>query len=91
MPSQIGSTTYRLLAIIFAGEICEILLPFHGKHMLLFVVAVFTSCSNVVFSAPTPADNGNDVIHGQLMRCKTLPAVIAGAAGESLLPPPRFT
>jgi len=80
MPSQVGSTTYRLWAIIVAGEICKILFPFHGEHVFLFVIAVFTSCSNVVLSAPAPADNWNDVIHGQLMRCKTLTAVIAGAA-----------
>ena len=81
MPSQIGSTTYRLRAIIVTGEICEILLPFHGKHVLLFVVAVFTSCSNVVLSAPAPADHWNDVIHCQFIWRKTVAAVIADATG----------
>jgi len=59
--------------------------------MFLFVVAVFASCSKVVLSAPAPADNWNDVIHGQLIWRKTVSAVIADAAGQLLLPPPRFT
>ena len=81
MPSHIGSTTYRLWTIMVAGEIIKILLPFHGKHMFLFIVAVFTSCSNVVLSTLAPADNGNYVIHCQLIWCKPVSAVIAGAAG----------
>ena len=81
MPSQIGSGSYRLWAIIVAAEICKILFPFHGKHMLLFVIAVFTSWSKVVLSTLAPADNGNDVIHCQLIWRKPVSAVIAGAAG----------
>ena len=81
MPSQIGSTTYRLWAIIVAGEICKVLFPFHGKHMFLLIVAVFTSCSNVVLNTLAPADNGNYVIHCQLIWRKTVPAVVASAAG----------
>ena len=89
--SQIGSTADRLWDVIAAGEIQKILFPFHGKHMFLFIIAVFTGCSNVVLSTPAAADNWNDVIHGQLIWRKTPSAVIASASGQSLLPPPRFT
>jgi hypothetical protein len=91
MPPQIGATTHRLWDIIAAGEIREILFPFHGKHMFFFIIAVFTSCSNVVLGALAAANNWNDVIHGQFLRRKPPSAVMAGAPGQSLLPPPRFT
>ena len=59
--------------------------------MLLFTVAVLASCSNVVLSTLAPADNWDDVIHGEVLWRKSTTAVIADAAGQSLLPPSRFT
>ena len=82
---------FRLWDVISAGEICKILFPFHGEQMFLFIIAVFTSRSNVVLSTLAAANDWNDVIHGQLIWRKTPSAVIAGASGQSLLPPPRFT
>ena len=81
MPSQIGSTTYRLWTIMVAGEIIKILLPFHGKHMFLFIVAVFTRWSKIVLSTLAPADNRNYVIHSQLIRRTTATAIVTCAAG----------
>ena len=49
--------------------------------MFLFVIAVFTGCSNVVLDAPAAANNGNDVIHSQLIWRKVPTAVIANATG----------
>ena len=48
--------------------------------MFLFIIAVFTRRSNVVLGTLAPADNWNDVIHGQLIWGKSPSAVIAGAA-----------
>jgi hypothetical protein len=58
--------------------------------VFLFIVTLFTSCSNVVLGTFAAADNGNDVIHCQLIRREALTAIIAGPAGQLLFPPPLF-
>jgi hypothetical protein len=72
------------------GETLEILLPFHGEHVFLFIVALLAGYGNIALGAFAAPDNGNDVIHRQLIRRETATAIVADPPGEPLLPPPRI-
>ena len=55
--------------------------------MLLFVVAGFAGRDEIAFGASAAANQGNDVVHGQLGGFEFSLAVIADACGPFSLPP----
>jgi hypothetical protein len=68
-------------------QVVQVLLPFYGKQVLFFIVAILAGRYAVAPCALTPAGKRYDVIKGQLLGWDLCPAVIALARSNAAFPP----
>ena len=62
--------------------------------MAFFGIAVFATGNTIVFGGFPPANDGNQMIHGELRARKLFFAVVAETFSQNLLPPsalPQFS
>lgn len=74
---------------LFFFERAEILLPFHGKEVLFFVVALFTARNKVPLYRFPSAHDRDKMVHGQISRFKLAFAIVAATGRALPLPPLR--
>jgi hypothetical protein len=73
--------------LLFREGVLKVSFPFHGKKVLLLLVALLANRGYVSLACLTTPDNGNDMVHTQLSRRKKAAAITASAPVQTLLPP----
>jgi hypothetical protein len=76
--------------LIFSKGVLKVRLPFHGKKVFFFIVALFANRDYVSLGGLAATYNRNDMVHGQFRRREMAPAIMALAPGQTLVPPAGF-
>jgi len=79
-----------LIQFVLLSHGIEILLPFHGKHMLLLVITFLAGRHTIPLGRSAASDERHYMVHGQLLYRKCLAAIVATALCEPPLPPWRM-
>ena len=66
------------------------ILPFDRQHGLFQIVAILAGGDEVFLRRPSASGQGNQMVHGQIMKIDLLAAVVAQTGGGLLLPPSAF-
>lgn len=77
----------RLKGPLIAIQTHEILFPFAGEHMLLFIVALLAGSNNIALHRSAPANKRHQVVHRKFFSRYPRAAIVAAPFGALSFPP----
>jgi len=85
-------TVYRPGSLIIPlGQGLEILVPFYRQQVFLLVITILAGSNDISLRTSASPDEGDHVIHGQLIPAHLLVAIIANTLLDFIAPPVRVS